>query len=448
MKKTIIVAKFGGTSVSTKNNIQTIADIVTKEKKIYDVVIVVSALSGVTDLLLLTASGDKDSIKLIKEKHARLIADLWRDQKVTEGLHVFVEECLAKVLDICKAKITDRKLLDTVVSFGEIMSSKIIATYLTNVGILAEAVVASDIIATDDHFGSAEFLPEKTKQNAESILLPLMNKNIVPVITGFIGATEKGEVTTLGRGGSDYSGSIIGFALNAFEVQIWTDVDGVFTADPRIVKTARPIPEISFEEASEMAFFGAKVLHPRTMRPAVKAGIPVRVLNTFNPSSPGTSIVKKEEKKSRITAITFKKKVVLLTIKAEKMFMSKGFLAKIFDLFREGDISLDLVSVSEVTVSLTLDMVDNLKDVVKKIEKFSRVDIDEEASVVSVIGEHIGRYPHAVRDVFSILDKKNIRVKMISFSAQNRNISCVIKNTRWEDAVHALHDGLLLGGKQ
>lgn len=448
MKKSIVVAKFGGTSVSTKENIQTIFAIVEKEKTLHEVVVVVSALSKVTDFLLAVASGEKDSLTSIKEKHYELIADLLSNQQIQKELFYFVDKSLHIVEGICKEKITDKKRLDKVVSFGEIMSSKIIATYLANTGILAVPVVATDVIVTDSNFGSAEFLSDQTKSKAKKLLLPLLEKNIVPVVTGFIGATENGDVTTLGRGGSDYSASILGYALGASEVQIWTDVDGIFTADPRIVPTARPIPEVSFQEASEMAFLGAKVLHPRTMRPAVKAAIPVRVLNTFNPTCHGTSIVKKEERKSRITAITFKRKVVLVTIKAEQMFMTTGFLAKIFDIFREANISLDLVSVSEVTVSLTLDVIDALSDTLKKIEKFSRVVIDEDAAVVSVIGEHIGRFPHAIQNVFSILDKKRIRVKMISFSAQNRNISCVIKSSLWEEAVQALHNGLLLGGRK
>ncbi len=448
MKKSIIVTKFGGTSVSSKSNIQTIVAIVEKEKKLHDIVVVVSALSKVTDLLLAVAAGHKEAIISLKEKHYELITDLWQDEQIKKELFSFVDECLNNILDICKVKITDKKLLDKIVSFGEIMSSRIIAQYLCTQGILSKQVIASDVIVTDSNFGRAEFLSDPTKNNAKKILIPLIAKSTVPVVTGFIGATADGRVTTLGRGGSDYSASILGFALGASEVQIWTDVDGIFTADPRIVKNARPIPEISFQEASEMAFLGAKILHPRTMRPAVKAAIPVRVLNTFNPTCRGTSIVKREERKSRITAIIFKRKVVLVTIKAEQMFMTTGFLAKIFDIFREGNISLDLVSVSEVTVSLTLDRVDTLPDVVKKIEKFARVVIDEDAAVVSVIGEHIGRFPHAIQNIFSILDKKRIRVKMISFSAQNRNISCVIKSSLWEEAVQALHNGLLLGGRK
>lgn len=444
--KPIIVAKFGGTSVSSKNNIQTIADIVATEQKSNSVVVVVSALSKVTDLLLATAAGE-NKISVIQEKHYNLIRDLFGSDQKRKVLFSFIDKNLANVSALCKKKVTDKKSLDTIVSFGEIMSSCIVAAYLSEHSILATQAVATSLITTDNNFGSAEFLPEPTKKQTQKILMPMIKDNIVPVITGFIGATKQGETTTLGRGGSDYSGSIIGFALGAKEVQIWTDVDGVFTADPRIVKTAHSIPEVSYQEASEMAFLGAKVLHPRTMRPAVQAGIPVRVLNTFNPLHPGTSIALSKERKSRIAAITFKRKVVLLTIKAEKMFMSKGFLAKIFDIFREENISLDLVSVSEVTISLTLDMIDSLTQAISRIEKFARVVVDEDAAVVSVIGEHIGRSPHAIKNIFNVFDDKRIRVKMISFSAQNRNISCVIKSSLWEEAVLSLHKKLLEGEK-
>ncbi|MBI2431133.1 MAG: aspartate kinase [Candidatus Levybacteria bacterium] len=449
-KKSSLVLKFGGTSVSTKERILTIRDIIRKENN-HHIAVVVSAVSGITDLLLSLPKETKKQqdviIQRIKNVHLALINNLLNNESVKNNALLYVDRKIIEVQKLMGKKRKNKAFLDKLVSYGEILSSYIVAETLRLHGIPASQIVATELIVTDDNFGSAEFLLEPTQKNINQKLKPLIEKGIVAVITGFIGSTVYGETTTLGRGGSDYSASIIGLCLKTKEVQIWTDVDGVFTADPHIVENARPIPEISFQEASEMAFLGAKVLHPRTMRPAVKAGIPVRVLNTFNPKNQGTSIVKKKERKSRITAITFKRRVVLLTIKAEQMFMSTGFLAKIFDIFREANISVDLISVSEVTVSLTLDRADALQDVVKKIEKFARVTIDEEASVVSVIGEHIGRYPHAIRDVFSILDKKNIRVKMISFSAQNRNISCVIKSTRWEEAVHELHNGLLLGKK-
>ncbi|QQG40975.1 MAG: aspartate kinase [Candidatus Levyibacteriota bacterium] len=444
-----IVVKFGGTSVSTKKNIQTIGDVVRRLKDKHPVV-VVSALSKVTDLLLSAANSPikeaNEKIEEIRKKHKQLIRELWQDEKSANKVFSFINKQLQLVSQLLKQNNKDKRLLDSIVSHGEIISSYIISQWLTYQNIPSVQIVATEIIVTDNNFGSAEFLEKPTKKQVQKMLFPLIKNSIVPIVTGFIGATKGGKVTTLGRGGSDYSASIIGFALGSAEVQIWTDVDGVFTADPRVVKTARSIPEITFQEASEMAFLGAKVLHPRTMRPVAKAGISVRILNTFNPKNQGTRIVSRKERKSRITAITFKRKVVLLTIKAEQMFMTTGFLAKIFDIFKEANISVDLVSVSEVTVSLTLDMVDNLQDAVKKIDKFSRIVVDQDAAVVSVIGEHIGRYHHAIRNVFSILDKKHIRVKMISFSAQNRNISCVIKSSCWEEAVQALHDELLLGG--
>lgn len=446
-----IIIKFGGTSVSTAKNIDTIVNIVRLLNN-KNPIVVVSALSGVTDLLLDIAKGFegelKENIDKIQKKHEQLIFDLWKDNKSAQEITSYIKKQLEEVSLLIKSSSKDKRFFDKVVSYGEIMSSYIIAKWLEHQQIPSQQIIATNVIVTDNNFGSAEFLEEQTRQQAEKTLLPLIKNKVVPVVTGFIGATQEGDTTTLGRGGSDYSASIIGFALLAQEIQIWTDVDGVFTADPRVVKTAQPIPEITFQEASEMAFLGAKVLHPRTMRPAAKANIPVRVLNTFNPKNQGTYIVNKKERKSRVTAITFKRKVVLLTIKAEQMFMSTGFLAKIFDLFREENVSVDLVSVSEVTVSLTLDMVDTLQDLVKKIDKFARVVVDEDAAVVSVIGEHIARYPNAMHDVFSILNKKNIRVKMISFSAQNRNVSCVIKSTCWEEAVQSLHDGLLLGEKK
>ncbi len=449
-KSSIIIAKFGGTSVSSVANIKTIAHVVRQEQKLHGVVVIVSALSKVTDLLLALARREKgktECLDEIRSRHEALIADFWEEKGKRQEAYSYIETALSNIAALCKRKVDSKKRMDSIVSYGEIMSSYIVSKFLTDCKIACVQVVASDIIVTDSVFGRAEFLPEPTKKRAEKILLPYIQNHIVPVVTGFIGATIKGETTTLGRGGSDYSASIIGFSLRAKEVQIWTDVNGIFTADPRLVSTAQPIPEVSYQEASEMAFLGAKVLHPRTIRPAVKAGIPVRVLNTFNPSHKGTTIAYRKEKTSRIIAVTFKKKVVLVTIKAEEMFLARGFLSRIFELFRKQNISIDLVSVSEVTLSLTLDKIDRLEEVITKIQTFAKVVVDTNASVVSIIGDHIGRFPHGIRDIFSILDEKKIRVKMISFSAQNRNISLVIDNMRCEEAVQTLHDRLLLRRK-
>lgn len=449
--KSIIIAKFGGTSVSSLDNIKTIEAIILRETKDHAVVVVVSALSKVTDLFFSAALGQKSEIKekltQIRKKHEDLIREMWGKKSQQASALSYIDKKLHEALLILEKEDRSKKALDTLVSFGEIMSSFLVSAWFSWKGISSSQVIASDIIETDDNFGSAEIFFAKTKKKAKKILGPLLAKGITPVVTGFIGATRNGEITTFGRGGSDYTASILGFSLSASEVQIWTDVNGIFTADPRFVKRAKPISEISYQEASEMAFLGAKVLHPRTIRPAVKAGIPVRVLNIFNPSYKGTTITYKKGSTGRIIAVSFKKKVVLVTIKAEEMFLAKGFLSKIFYIFSKQNISIDLVSVSEVSVSLTLDHTENLDEVISKIQMFARVAVDNKASVVSVIGEHIGRSPHAIRDIFLILDEKKIRVKMISFSAQNRNISLVIDKARCEEAVQTLHDRLLLRRK-
>lgn len=450
--KPIIIAKFGGTSVSAIQNIKTIEKIILNEREKHEVVVVVSALSRVTDLLIASARGSKkeafESLRQIRIKHEDLINELWQEKNQQQQILSYIDKKLKEASVILENEDRSRKMFDMLVSFGEIMSSFIISAWFSWKGIPSVQIIASDIIETDNNFGSAELIVEKTKRKAKKLLLPLLAKGITPVVTGFIGATKNGEMTTLGRGGSDYSASILGFSLNATEVQIWTDVDGVFTADPRIVKTAHPIAEVSYQEASEMAFLGAKVLHPRTTRPAVNAGIPVRVLNTLNPSYQGTKITYRKERTSRITAVTFKRQAILITIKAEEMFLAKGFLAKIFAVFNKQHVSIDLVSVSEVSISLTLDNISNLEELVSKIQMFARVVVNSKVSTVSVIGEHIGTAHHAIRDIFSILDERKIRVRMISFGAQNRNISFVIDSSRCEEAVQILHDRLLLRSKK
>lgn len=447
-EKPVIIAKFGGTSISTLQNIKTIETIILSEREKHAVVVVVSALSKVTDLFLTAARGSRkealEAFQQIRKKHEHLINELWQEKNQQQLALSYIDKKLKAASLVLEREDRSKKMFDMLVSFGEIMSSFIINAWFSWKGIPSVQIIASDIIETDNNFGSAEFIVEKTKRKAKKILDPLLAKGITPVVTGFIGATKNGEMTTLGRGGSDYSASILGFSLAATEVQIWTDVDGIFTADPRLVKKARPIAEVSYQEASEMAFLGAKVLHPRTIRPAVNAGIPVRVLNTLNPSYQGTKITYRKERTSRITAVTFKRQALLITIKAEQMFLAKGFLTKIFDIFSKQQVSIDLVSVSEVSVSLTLDNIGNLEGLISKIQMLARVVVNNRISTVSVIGEHIGTAHHAIRDIFSILDEKKIRVRMISFGAQNRNISFVIDSSRCEEAVQILHDRLLL----
>lgn len=442
-----IVIKFGGTSVSAKRCIKTITAVVKRELPRSPVVIV-SAVSGVTDLLLslqhCTNREKKAVIETIKKKHKKLIAQLVVPAAQRQTMGRYVDQTLQRLQEIHFPKPWSKASVDTVLSFGEILSSSIITHALIRNGINAEQVIATNLIVTDMNYGSAECLIDETETAVVKKLIPLLQNDIVPVVTGFIGATKSGKTTTLGRGGSDYSAAIIGFCLSACEIQIWTDVDGIYTADPRIVKQAKRIPTISYNEASEMAFFGAKVLHPRTIRPAIKAAIPVHVLNTMHPDHPGTLITSKPNYKKPITAVSSKQNITLITMYSTDMLHQKGFLARIFNTFAKHTISVDLVSVSEVSVSVTLDDTHNLSQALQQLEEFTATTVSRNNAIVSVIGEGITNSSQTIQELFSLLHKKQILVKMISLGATNINVSFVIESEKLNEAVKVLHNKLLL----
>lgn len=440
----MIIAKFGGTSVSSNETISAICQIVENQLKKYPI-LVVSALSGVTDLLLSLPHLPKYKLALglknLKKIHEDLINNVFSDENLRKDVAGFIS---GKIEEISKLrKSSEKSLLDKLSSFGEIMSSYIIAKALEQKGLKAVPVLATRLIVTDDNFGSAEFLIRPTKANVKKVLIPLIKKGTVPVLTGFIGATKKGEVTTLGRGGSDYSASIIGFCLKALEIQIWTDVDGIFSADPRLVKKAKILPIVSFKEAAELATFGAKVLHPRTIRPAIKMGIPVWVLNTFNPKGKGTLIAQNPKSSKIIKAISFKRKITLVNIYSTEMLLQKGFLAKIFNIFAKNNISIDLVSVSEVSVSVTLDNKENLSNAVTELSKFSNVTVSDNLGMVSLIGEGITDSSKNIKNIFDVLGSKKILPKMVSLGATNINISIVLESSQVEKAVIKLHSRVI-----
>lgn len=433
----MIVAKFGGTSVSSKQRILNLCHIVKKALEKQPVV-VVSALSGVTDLLL-----SNGSVHEIRKLHENLVKSLWSKKELQKEVLGFIDSQL-KEITLLQSPELDKATLDKLASYGEIMSSYIITQALISQGIKATQVIATDLIITNNNFGSAEFLLIPTKRNVKRILNPIIKAGVIPVVTGFIGRTKSGQTTTLGRGGSDYTASIIGFCLNASEIQIWTDVDGIFTADPRVVENARSLPSVSFKEASELAAFGARVLHPKTIRPAIAAGIPVKVLNTFNPENPGTLIEEKSNQPGQIIAISFKRKITLVDLYATEMLLQRGFLAKVFKVFAIHNISVDLVSVSEVSVSVSLDNTDNLEMAIKELSAFASVSVIKDVGMVSMIGEGINSDTKTIRNLFDILDKEKIPTRMVSVSVANINISIVVDAEKIEKAVKALHDKLLL----
>lgn len=441
-----IIIKFGGTSVSKKARIDVICQTVLAHKA-DNPIVVVSALSGATDLLLAflherNALTREAIVKKIEEKHQELINSIWKSQRARKETMRYVQEKLNELNKLPQQnfrKIIKKSFSDKVVSYGEILSSHIISYVLEKKSIQSKQVVATEIIITNNKFGSAEFFVEPTKKNAVKILLPLLEKGITPVVTGFIGATVSGKTTTLGRGGSDYTASILGYSLSAKEIQIWTDVDGIFTADPRLVKNAKQLKNVSYKEASELASFGAKVLHPRTLKPVIAAKIPVRVLNTFNPANEGTSIIEKSDVKHPVTAISFKKRVTLVNIYSLEMLHQKGFLARIYKIFAKHDISVDLVSSSEVSESIVLDNDDNLEKAVAQLSEFATVTVKKDLGMVSLIGEGIVTNTKSIMEIFKVLDKENILVKMVSLGAIDINVSLVVKSDEVENAVKALH---------
>ncbi len=310
----MIILKFGGTSVSTTESIQTIGNIIIKEKQ-NSPIVVVSAIKNVTDSLISLISSTTllqiSILQKIKNFHIVLINQLWSNEN-DQNKHIsYITKILKEISIALKIPTgSTSEFQDRIASYGEIMSSYIITEALKSRKIPAKQVIASDIIVTNDKFGNAEYISSLTVKKIAATLLPIIRKGIVPVITGFIGATREGKVTTLGRGGSDYSASIIGSCVQALEIQVWTDVDGVLTADPRMFKEARTLKKIPYKVAEAFATSGANVLHPKTMKPAIKKGIPIRVLNTFNPSHKGTLIVEKKRLKSynnNFWGITFKK---------------------------------------------------------------------------------------------------------------------------------------------
>ena len=328
---------------------------------------------------------------------------------------------------------------DAIVSFGERLSSVIVTAAFAARGIAAELVDSRQFIVTDKQFTRAVPDMTATEQRARDVLLPVIESKCVPVAQGFIGSTVDGVTTTIGRGGSDYSAAIIGAALSAEAIEIWTDVDGLLTADPRLVKNARRIRVISFTEASELSYFGAKVLHPSTVMPAVEQGIPVHIFNTHNPGCEGTLIVSKPPRsQSLIKSIAFKRGVTIINITSTRMLMAHGFLRAIFEVFERHQTSIDVVTTSEVSVSMTLDSTDNLDAIQRDLHQIGEVNIEREKAIVCVVGDNLKFTPGVAGRLFSAIGNAN--VNMISQGASEINLTFVTDEGDVAGVVERLHE--------
>jgi len=459
------IMKFGGTSVEGATAFKNAAGIVFDRQSLSPVV-VVSAMAGFTDALIGSvhqalnagsASSATDSLEKHFDRHRRVIDALLRSEAVRmrqllEQSRIEIKELLAAAArEVASSKADDarkrRKFFeDAVVSYGERLSAALLAAVLLENKVVCTDVDARGCIITDDDHGCATPLMSETVRNTREQLEPLLASGCIPVLGGFIGSTPEGVTTTLGRGGSDYTAALIGAALEAKEIQIWTDVPGVLTADPRLVANARTVPHLSFEEAAELAYFGAKVLHPKTLHPAIERDIPVRICNS-RAQEGGSTIVVGESKKSlqTVKAIAHKTGVTTVQVTSTRMLGAYGFLRALFEVFAEHKTAVDVVTTSEVSVSLSLDDTTSLREIVAELEKLGSVTIEEKRAILCVVGEGLRTTPGIAARIFSTIS--DINVSLISQGASRINLTFAVEEERVRETVARLHKEFFEGGE-
>ena len=435
--------KFGGSSVADASRLRHVAGIV-KSQLTKKPVLVLSAMGDTTDHLLeaanLALKQGKVDIKNIEKLHQDTVKALKLSsaQKEIAGL---LDELTRLLSGIALIRELTPRTKDYLVSFGERLSVRIAAAYLKSIGMNSRAFDAFDLgFVSNSNYTQAELLKESWDLIPEKIL-PQIKGNVLPVVTGFIAKDEKGSITTLGRGGSDLSATMIAAACKAEEIQVWKDVDGILTADPRIVKNARPVQHVTYEEAAELAYFGAQVLHPRAMLPCMKTGTPVLVKNSYNIEAPGTRIESASasaKKSPPVRAITSKHKVTLVDIVSTRMLGQYGFLAEVFSVFAKHSISIDMVATSEVSVSLTLDTAYDLAEVKKELSKIAHIEVKTGKAIVTIIG-NVKRSSEILSRTFRICQLLGVPVQMISQGASKVNISFIVNDTEAAETVNALH---------
>ena len=434
--ESVLVMKFGGTSLGDRQRIDTVVSLV-RQRRERSPVLVCSAHSGITDLLL-------DGARRAAAGTPDLEPVSSREQAVLEALGLdisIVEEDLERLDQMFRGlallgELTPRSL-DAVASFGERMSVRAIASVLRRRRLPATAVMADDAgLVTDSRYTRATPRPE-AYTNLRAALAAVEG---IPVVTGFIGRDRDGNVTTLGRSGSDFTATIVGKAIGAEEVEIWTDVSGVLTADPRLVPEARPVASLTYAEASELAYYGAKVIHPATIQPAVEARIPVRILNTMDPAAAGTVIAPTRPRAAHeVASIASKKDITLVNVTSGRMLGQSGFMAQVFEVFQRHDVVVDLIATSEVSVTVSVDQQERLADVIEDMKGFGKVSITEGNALVAVIGERMRQASGLAGRVFQALAEAKVPIRAISYGATKTNLQIVVPTDRGGETVRALH---------
>ncbi len=444
----MIVMKFGGTSVGDTAAILRLVDIV-KQRQPEKPVVVVSAMSKATDQLLAMAKaageGDrKTALKLsraLRERHYNTAGELLGTALFTQfhgDLGIDFEALDELLRGIAAVGELTPRTTDHVAAYGEMLSSKIVTAALSAHGVPSALVDSRDCIVTDSAHMRAAPLFTETNERLTKNLQPLLDKSNVPVMGGFIGATKTGVTTTIGRGGSDYSAAIVGAGLNAERIEIWTDVDGMMTTDPNLIPEARRIKVISFDEAAELAYFGAKVLHPATVLPAIQKNIPVYVLNSRNAACEGTRITARAPHcKNFFKAIAVKKRITIVDVAAPRMLLAHGFLRAIFEAFDRHQVPVDVVSTSEVSVSLTVDSNEAIPALAADLAKLADVKYEGRKAIVCLVGENLRETPGIAARVFGELS--DVKIRMISQGASEINLTFVIEEDAVPGVVQRLH---------
>lgn len=449
----MILVKFGGTSVGDAGAILRAGEIV-RSRLPRQPIVVVSALAGTTNALIALAEqaaqgqliGALRGVETLRERHLgvaeELLAASGDAAEVMGELSATFDElaALAEALSVL-GHLTPRSL-DAIAAKGEQLSSTLVVAAFRARGIPAELVEAPTVMITGDQHGKAEPRTDRIAEASQRVFRPLVAQGLVPVVGGFVGATDQGVVTTLGRGGSDFSASLLGAALGAEAIEIWTDVDGMLTGDPRVVRGARLIERIRFDEASELASFGAKVLHPSTIAPAVRLGIPVRILNSCAPDGAGTLIAFDAPPRA-VTAIAGKEGVTVVKVRSPRMLLAHGFLRSIFEIFDRHRTSVDVVATSEISVSLTIDDARHLDSLVVDLSQLGDVSVERNRGIVALVGAGLAASGEAMSRALAALG--TTRVHMLSLSASGINLTMLVDAERVVPAMQALHDAFFSG---
>jgi len=448
----MVVQKFGGTSVADPEAIRRLIEIVraARTRDARGPAVVVSAMSRVTDGLLGVAGSAGAShlaealskTQLIRERHIATARELVSGRAL-DPLVSQINAALDDLTDVIKALAVLREVsprtLDVVAALGELLSSRIVAAALTSAGVDAEWVDARQVIVTNNEHTRATPLGKETNDRLRSIVGPILDSGRVAVLGGFVGATLAGHTTTLGRGGSDYSGALVGAGVEASEIQIWTDVDGMLSADPRVIKSAKLVDHLSFAEAAELAYFGAKVLHPSTILPAVERNIPVRILNSWKPAAAGTLITGAgSSTRKGLTGLASKRDVAVVDITSTRMLAAYGFLRQVFEVFERFTTAVDMVTTSEVSVSVTVDDIRHLDEIEEALSEFASVSVERNMSLLCAVGDVLQHEPEMAARVVGVFEE--VPLRMISQAASRRNITVVLRQGDLPHAMERLHE--------